>query len=264
VTSIGFIGGGKMAEAIVKGLLSSKVVDSNDIRVADPDPARRRYLLENYGIAAEEDNGKAADGSQVVVLAVKPQILPDVVTGIKLRKDQLLVSVAAGITLGFLEKSFPGVAAVRVMPNNPALVQAGISGIAAGKKAGPEQVREVEKIFGAVGEVVRVEEKHMDAVTGLSGSGPAFIYLVIEALAQAGVELGLEVPVAEKLAVQTVLGAGRTMQETGKSAQELREMVTSPGGTTLAGLEVLKNKKFAAVLMEAVRAAAERSRELSR
>jgi pyrroline-5-carboxylate reductase len=264
VTSIGFIGGGKMAEAIIKGILSSKAVAASDIHVSDIDVERRDHLLRTYAVSAQADNQKVVDLSEVVVLAVKPQVLPEVIKGLKVAKNKLLVSIAAGITVGFLEKALPGVPVVRTMPNNPALVGAGITAIASGKLVTRGSLLIIKDIFAAIGEVVMVEEKNMDAVTGLSGSGPAYVYLMIEALTEAGKKLGIDQKSAEKLAVETVLGAAKTMKETGKSAQELREMVTSPGGTTEEGLRVLKEKKFAETLVEAVKAAAEKSKKLSR
>lgn len=252
-----------MAEAIIKGLLSSKIVSESEVRVSDVDADRRRHLSEIYFISAEIDNQKVASLSEVVILAVKPQVLPEIIKGIEIRKDQLLISIAAGITLDFLEKAFPDVPIIRVMPNNPALVGAGITAITLGKRASRQHREQAKKIFGAVGEVVEIEEKFMDAVTGLSGSGPAFVYLVVEALVEAGKKLGIDKVIAEKLAIHTVLGAAKTMLETGKSAKELRDMVASPGGTTIEGLNVLEGRKFADALIEAVQAAAEKSKKLS-
>ena len=263
MTRIGFIGGGKMAEALVKGLLSSKLVKHSDVHVFDADPGRRKYLGEAYSVSIENGNQEAANASEVVVLAVKPQVLPEGVQGIKIGGSKLLISIAAGITIEFLEKAFPGVPLVRAMPNNPALVGAGITAIASGKLATRDSLLVTKEIFAAIGEVVMVEEKDMDAVTGLSGSGPAYVYLMIEALAEAGKKLGIDRESAERLAVETVLGAARTMKETGKSAKELREMVTSPGGTTIEGLKVLEKRKFAEAVVEAVKAAAEKSKKLS-
>ena len=266
MTRIGFIGGGKMAEALIKGLLSS--FKPEEISVYDIDKERIRYIDANYHVVTYatvpgcNDNQGIVDFSDIVVLAIKPQLVPGIIKELRVPANKLLISIAAGITLGSLEKAFPGVPIVRVMPNNPALVGAGIAAIALGKSAKKEHGELANKIFKSVGEVIMVEEKNMDAVTGLSGSGPAYVYLMIEALASAGEELGIAKKEAEKLAVQTVLGAAKTMQETGKSAKELREMVTSPGGTTVEGLKVLEKRKFSEAIVSAVKAAAEKSKKL--
>lgn len=252
-----------MTEALIKGLLSSKIISVPEIEVSDIDSNRRKYLENKFLISTCNDNQRVASLSDVVILAVKPQVLPEVVKKIEIRENQLLISIAAGVRLSFLEKSFSGIPIVRVMPNNPALVQAGVSAISLGKRAKKKHYALAQKIFSAVGEVVEVEEKLMDAVTGLSGSGPAFIYLAIEAMIEAGKKLGMTKSISEKLAVQTVLGSAKTMLVTGKSAAELRKMVTSPGGTTIEGLKVLEKNKFKDTLIKAIIAASEKSRVLS-
>jgi len=261
VTKIGFIGGGKMAEAIIKGLNAAK--SDWEIHVSDPDPARREHLHDLYSVKSHVNNEQLVELVDVIVLSIKPQMFLSVVEDLTVKPDQLVISIAAGITIGFLENAFPQAPVIRVMPNNPALVRAGISAFTLGHKASKSHQAQVEKIFGAVGEVVQVEEKLMDAVTGLSGSGPAYVYLMIEALAAAGCELGLTQDVAEKLAAHTVFGAAQTLLKTEHSAAELRAMVTSPGGTTLEGLKVLEDKKFFHSLVAAVKAAAARSQQLS-
>jgi pyrroline-5-carboxylate reductase len=264
VSTVGLIGGGKMAEALIKGLISSKLFSEQDIAVSEIDPKRQDHLKNTFAsIEITNDNQKVAEAG-VVILAVKPQVLPNVVKDLSIAENQLVVSIAAGITLGSLEKAFPKVPVVRAMPNNPALVGAGITALSLGKVAQAAHGELAKKIFSSVGEVIMVEEKNMDAVTGLSGSGPAYVYLMIEAMTEAGRELGIEAKDAEKLAVQTVLGSAQTMQASGKSAKELREMVTSPGGTTLEGLKVLEKKKFVEAVKAAVKAAAERSKKLSK
>ena len=265
-----------MAEAIIKGILESKISFAPEIRisgipVSDIDEKRLKGLKQNILVLDKKhlvntytDNKQVAKLSEIVLLAVKPQNMGKVVDEIEIDEGKLVISIAAGITINFLEKAFPNIAIIRAMPNNPASIGAGITAIAKGKKVKQEQFKQAWKIFGSVGEVVEVEEDLMDAVTGLSGSGPAFVYSVIEALAKAGKKLGIEQKTAQKLAVETVLGAARTMKETGKSPKELREMVASPGGTTIEGLKVLEKKKFAEALVEAVIAAAKKSEELSR
>lgn len=271
MTRIGFIGGGKMAEALIEGLLSSKSFNLKEIVYFDVDAQRVDYISKKYRAKVTSpaevrnlnDNNKVVSFSDVVILAVKPQVVPEVIKGLSFPREKLLISIAAGITIGFLEKAFPGVPVIRTMPNNPALVGAGVTAVALGSSASEEHRTLAEKIFRSVGEVVMVEEKDMDAVTGLSGSGPAFIYLVIDALAEAGKKLGLKGQAAEKLAIETALGAAKTMKETGKSAKELIDMVSSPGGTTIEGLKVLEKKKVREALAEAVHAASQKSKKLS-
>ena len=248
-----------MAEAIIKGLLSSKF----QITVSEIAAPRRAYLKKTFSQIELIDNNQKAVEAEVVVLAVKPQDIPQVIAQLKIAPTSLVISIAAGVTIRFLEKAFANCAVVRAMPNNPALIGAGITALAKGKRVKPEQFELAAKIFKTVGEVVIVAEKDMDTVTGLSGSGPAYVYLMIEALAEAGERLGLPTAEAQKLARQTVFGSAKTMLETGKSARELKEMVTSPGGTTIEGLKVLEKKKFVEAVIEAVQAAAARSKKLS-
>ncbi len=252
-----------MAEAIIKGLLSSKIVAGSDIHVSDVDEKRLGLLKSTLSVSVYSDNNRVAKSSEIIILSVKPQNMAKVVKEIEVDEGKLVISIAAGITLEFLEKAFPGKAVVRAMPNNPALVGAGITALAKGKDVSAGQFEQAKKIFKSVGEVVEIEEKLMDAVTGLSGSGPAYVYLMIESLTEAGVSLGLDEKAAQELAVQTVLGAAKTMAETNKSAQELKEMVTSPGGTTIEGLKVLEKFKFKQAIIEAVKAAAKKSKKLS-
>ena len=277
MTQIGFIGGGKMAEALLKGILSERISTESQLRISDIfvseiSKDRLQYLKENKNIAVLDnekilhlysDNQQVAKLSEVVILAVKPQDIDKVVEEIEIDKGKLVISIAAGITLGYLQESLPNAAVIRSMPNNPALVSAGITAFAPGKNVSQEQLNLAKRLFETVGEVIEVKEELMDAVTGLSGSGPAYVYLMIEALAEAGEKLGLGKQEAEKLAVETVLGAAKTAKETGKPAKELREMVASPGGTTREGLKVLEERKFSEALIEAVKAAAAKSKKLS-
>lgn len=267
-----------MAEAIIKGILKSKISYAPEIRisnisVSDIDENRRKYLeqnilpLEKDLINVNPNNRAVAKLSEIIILAVKPQNMKQVINELDISEGALVISIAAGITLAFLEKAFPNKAVIRAMPNNPALAGAGMTALAIGKNVSTVQVGLAKKIFGAVGEVIEVKERLMDAVTGLSGSGPAFVYLVIEAMTEAGEKLGIHKEVAEKLAIQTVLGsaqAANDMLKKGKSAKELREMVTSPGGTTIEGLKILERRKFAKALIEAVAAAAKKAKVLAK
>jgi len=252
-----------MAEALIAGIIKAKVVSPKAIAASDILPARLSYLKKTYKINTAAGNQKTADNADIVILAVKPQVLAEVGSQLRVKNSALIVSIAAGVGLGKLQNLFPNNPVVRVMPNNPALVGAGISAISAGEKVMEADLKKVEQIFRSVGEVVDIEEKLMDAVTGLSGSGPAFIYFIVEAMVEAGEKLGLNKAVAEKLAVTTVLGSAQTLLKTKKSPRELREMVTSPGGTTLSGLRVLEERRAAEALTDAVIMAAKRAAELS-
>jgi pyrroline-5-carboxylate reductase len=260
---IGFLGGGKMAEALIAGLgRSSKVI------VSDVDPKRLRLLKSKYKVATTNSNAEVFTAADVIVLAVKPQNVAEALEGLKGTRDEgrrtkLVISIAAGIPISYLQKKLPGCQIIRTMPNNPALVGQGITAIAKGTRVGGRGTKIARKIFAAVGEVIEVPEKWLDAVTGLSGSGPAFVYLIMEALTEGGVAQGLPFAVAEKLAIQTVIGAAQTAKQTVHSMKELRQMVTSPGGTTIEGLAVLEKFRLVAALSGAVRAAARKAGVLS-
>lgn len=262
---IGFVGAGAMAEALLKGMLTSGLFVRGDILAADVNPARLQYLTEKYGIKTVPENKDVIRDSDIVVLAVKPAVIPSLLneTGPLARAGQLFISVAAGISTGLIESYFPlPVPVIRVMPNTPCLVGAGASAYTPGSNAGEEHARLAEILLSAAGIAVQVPEHMMDAVTGLSGSGPAYVFTIIEALADAGVRAGLTRDTAVKLAAQTLMGAAKMVQETGEHPARLRDMVTTPGGTTIAGLHVLETGRLRATLMDAVMAAASRSREL--
>jgi len=260
VTRLVIVGGGRMGEALVAGLLDGGWSDASDLAVAEAVPARRAFLTERFPGIEVTDRPVVADGA---VLAVKPA---DVTAACEALKGVgRVLSIAAGVPLSSLEAALePGTAVVRAMPNTPALVGAGAAAIAAGSAAGPEDLAWAESILEAVGTVVQVPEAALDAVTGLSGSGPAYVFLVAEALVEAGVLNGLSRDVSVQLASQTLLGAGRLLGESGQTAAELRANVTSPGGTTAAGLRVLEQRAVRAAVLDAVTAATERSRELGR
>jgi pyrroline-5-carboxylate reductase len=244
-------------------LAGGKVLRENLISY-DPDPARQAQM-EALGVAAALDNPEVMH-SPVVVLAVKPQVLPAVLAGVKefARPWHLIISIAAGVSLEVLEGAFPGSRVIRVMPNTPTLVGAGMAALAPGSGVTPEDLALALDLFGAVGQAVVVEERLMDAVTGLSGSGPAFVAVFIEALADGGVKMGLPRPLALTLATQTVLGTARLCHEEQLHPALLKDLVTSPGGTTIAGLHALESRGFRGAVMDAVTAAAERSKELGK
>ena len=262
-----FIGGGNMAEALLKGLLSGLHIPATQVTATDVVPERLKYLETTYGIQTSTDNLRAVQDHDVIILAVKPQILPGVVASFasQVSRDKLVISIAAGITLQSLQEGLgQDCRVVRVMPNSPALVLAGAAGISPGAAATPQDIALVEQIFNAVGRAVVVSDDMMDAVTGLSGSGPAFVFALIEALSDGGVLVGLTRPMATNLAAQTVLGAAKMVLETGLHPGELKDMVTSPAGTTVAGMHALESGGMRGIMMEAVRRATARSEELGR
>ena len=264
---VGFIGGGNMAEALVAGLLSSQACSASDVRVCDLADARRAHLTTRYGVTCDADSGAVATWAELLVLAVKPQVMARVLTKLRpeLSAEVTVVSVAAGVVIASLEEQLaPGTAVVRAMPNAPAMVAAGATAVAPGSHAGEVDMLMAEALFGAVGRCVRVEERLLDAVTGLSGSGPAYIMVVIDALADGGVKMGLPRAIAQQLASQTVFGAARMQLETGEHPAALKDRVTSPGGTTIAGLAALESGGLRSALIEAVEAATRRSSELGK
>jgi pyrroline-5-carboxylate reductase len=262
---LGFLGGGNMAAALIKGLLHGKVVPPERILVSDVKAERLEQLHAAHGIRTTLDNHALLRESDVVVLAVKPQVIDRVLSeiGADVRGDQLVVSVAAGVPVEALEGRLPaGARVVRAMPNTPATVQAGATAIAGGAHAVADDLRVARELFEAVGRVVELEEGLLDAVTGLSGSGPAYVMLIIEALADGGVKVGLHRDTALLLAAQTVYGSARLLLETGEHPGRLKDMVTSPGGTAIAGLHTLESGALRKTLIDAVECATKRSAEL--
>jgi pyrroline-5-carboxylate reductase len=266
--TIGFLGGGNMGEALIKGLLSASLLTPGSIHVFDTVPARMEHLASLYSVRAASGIGDLAEKSAVIVLAVKPQVMPEVLKQLREYTDarrHLVVSIAAGIPLSALMAGLPdGVPIVRVMPNTPALVLKGASALSRGIAVSDGQMKLCFAIFQAVGTAVEVDEKWMDAVTGLSGSGPAYVLLAIEALTDGGVLMGIPRNIARELAVQTFLGTAAMVAETGKHPAELKDMITSPGGTTITGLKILEKKSVRGAFMKAVEAAALRSKELGK
>ncbi|MGD8317682.1 MAG: pyrroline-5-carboxylate reductase [Myxococcales bacterium] len=263
--TIGFIGAGNMASAIIRGLVNTGTLGAERILAADPDAERLQRLESEIGIRVSADNAHVVRESDVVVLATKPQTFPQVlpVVSAALTADTLVISIAAGISTRLIERAFPrGMRVVRTMPNTPALVGAGATAIAGGKHATDADLDLAQTLFQSVGIAVRVPEAQIDAVTGLSGSGPAYVFAMIEALRDAGAAEGLPEDTALRLAAQTVLGAARLLLEEREPPEVLRQRVTSPGGTTRAGLDALDAAGFADGLRAAVRAATRRSVEL--
>ena len=265
--TIVFVGAGNMAGALIRGLIGTGTVPADRIIAADPDQDRLRALEAELEIRVTSDNAEAVKDATVVVLAIKPQVFAQVLPGLSgaLPADALLISIAAGISTRIIERSFPdGSRVVRTMPNTPALVGAGASAIAGGTHATDDDLELTETLFRSVGIAVRVPEKQIDAVTGLSGSGPAYVFAMIEALRHAGAREGLPEETALQLAAQTVFGAARLLLDEKEAPEVLRDRVTSPGGTTRAGLDALAAAGFADAIMGAVRAATRRSVELGK
>ncbi len=264
---IAVLGGGNMAEALIKGLLASGTVKPDHILVMDVSPDRLALLKKTYNILPRQSNADAAREAGVIILSVKPQVISKVLADIAAVVDdtKLVVSIAAGIAIELIEKALSNKArVVRVMPNAPALVLAGAAAISGGKNATNDDLALTQGVFNSVGRAVLVEEKLMDAVTGLSGSGPAYMFLVLDALSDAGVKMGLPRPLALELAAQTMYGSAKMVLETREHPGKLRDMVTSPGGTTIEGLHALEKGRLRATLMNAVEAATARSKELGK
>lgn len=262
---IGFIGGGNMAGALIRGLLTSHVVEPSAVRASDIHEERRVELMTKYAIETTDDNAAVADWADVIVIAVKPQIVDRVLgpLGEGLREGDLVVSIAAGVPIESIEARLPpGTRVVRTMPNTAAIALAGATAIAPGTHAAKGDIEIAKALFSAVGRTVVLDESLLDAVTGLSGSGPAYVMLMIEALADGGVKVGLGRDVALLLAAQTVYGAAKLQLETGEHPGRLKDMVTSPGGTAIAGLHTLEAGGLRRTLIDAVEAAATRSAQL--
>lgn len=263
---IGFIGTGKMGEALIRGILQARLVPSGNIYAGDMDLAKLKALEKELKINTCKENHGVVVNSDIIIIAVKPQIVPEVLNEIKSSiKNQLIISIAAGVTIDTYEKNLPhGTKVVRVMPNIAATVEEAASAISPGSAVSKEDMAIAGSILNAIGRTVTVQENLMDAVTGLSGSGPAYIFMIIEALADGGVHEGLDRNTAKLLAAQTVLGAAKMVLETGSHTGELKDMVTSPGGTTIRGLRVMEEHGVRIAMMNAVIAACERSKELGK
>ena len=264
MTNIAVLGGGQIGEALVSGLVASGQ-EATNITVTNRSSSRSEELADKYGVTTTSDNQAAVKDADVVFACVKPYMIIDMFdeVGGSLPTDAVVVSMAAGLKLADMQKALPEVTAfVRVMPNTPMLVGKGMNACAAGDNVSDEQLQKVEELLRAVGEVVTVEEKDMDAVTALSGSSPAYYFLVTEALVDAGVQLGLKRDVAEKLASQAAAGAGAMLTESGKDPATLRANVSSPGGTTVHALRELEESGIRGAFFRAAQACADRSQEL--
>jgi pyrroline-5-carboxylate reductase len=264
-SKIGFLGAGKMATALAKGFVNVEMVFPREITAADPFDTARKHFADETGANIAASNREVADSAKVLILATKPDQVGAVLAEISgaFTKKHLLISIAAGVTIARLEGGLPaGARVIRVMPNTPALVGAGASAFALGKSATAADGELAQKLLSAVGLALPVKESLLDAVTGLSGSGPAYVYQFIEALSDGGVAAGLPRDIATRLAAQTVLGGAKMVLETGQHPGTLKDQVTSPGGTTIEGLHELEKGRLRGVVMSAVRAATEKSKKL--
>ena len=277
--TIGFLGAGNMGEAFIGALIRSKLSDPAMISVSDILKERLKSMEKTYGVAVTTDNSKLYSESDVVIMAVKPQQTAELLAQIAEKENapfprkKLFISIAAGIPIGKIEKFlYPPLEEkdrkklpiIRVMPNTPALVLAGISGMSANRNADAEDIQITKKILGALGDVIEFKESDLDAVTALSGSGPAYVFYLIESMIAGGIANGLNTPEAEHLTLKTLEGAVRLIQERSESPEDLRRKVTSPGGTTEAAVQVLDEHQVKESIVAAITAATRRSRELSR
>jgi pyrroline-5-carboxylate reductase len=264
---IGFLGAGKMATALARGFIRAELAAPREIMASDPADSARRHFTEETDAKATASNAEVAKFAEVLVLATKPDqvaaALTEIHNALKSKKNYLVMSIAAGVTISKLEGALPaGARVIRVMPNTPALIGEAACAFALGKNAAATDGELAKKFLSAVGVAFQVKESLLDAVTGLSGSGPAYVYQFIEALSDGGVASGLPRDIATRLAAQTVLGAARMVLETGQHPGALKDQVTSPGGTTIEGLHELEKGKLRATVMSAVRAATEKSKKL--
>jgi pyrroline-5-carboxylate reductase len=262
---IGIIGGGNMGEALIAGITQSGLLNSGEILFFEPRSDRKEFLQKKFGVSPTTSNQDLVNHASTLILAVKPQSVPEVLLEIapRMTSHHFLISICAGVSIDYIQSFFPDpIRMVRAMPNTPALIQKGATALAPSPAAKGEDLSAAEAIFQAVGITAVVKESQMDAVTGLSGSGPAYIFAVIEALAAGGVKEGLAQDIALALTTQTVLGAAHLIQATGSHPATLRDQVCTPGGTTMAGLYAMEEGGFRLALMNAVIAATQRSKEL--
>lgn len=262
---IGFVGGSKMTEALCKGIIKAGLSNSNNMIISDVLAERCRLLNEEIGAQTTQNNHDITTFADIIILAVKPQIIGEVLKDIKndITPRHLIISIAAGIPLHFIESKLQeNVRVIRVMPNTPCLISSSATAFALGNHATEGDGELAYNIFNAVGKVFRLEEKYLDAVTGLSGSGPAYVYMFIEALSDGGVKMGLPREIATALAAQTVLGAAKMVLETGQHPAQLKDAVTSPGGTTIEGISKLEDGGLRAAIINAVESATLKSKKL--
>lgn len=260
--NIGFLGAGAMGEALIRGILQAGLVQPGQIKVYDIRTSRLNELEEHYGLETVSGREELMAVADIIILAIKPQNLAEALTGLSATRDKLIISIVAGVSLSRLAEFLGDVPMVRVVPNTPALVGEGVSALAASARVDKDALEKALAIFRSVGAAMVLPEEQLNAVTGLSGSGPAYVYMIIEALADGGVRQGLARPVALELAARTLLGSARMVLATGEHPGVLKDKVTSPAGTTIAGLAVLEDRGVRGALIRAVEAATLRAGEL--
>lgn len=263
---IGFIGSGKMANAIIKGIIDSKFCNDKDIVVSDLNKEALSSAQKDFGITPVDSNICVANQCDILILAVKPFVLKDVLTEIKpfINKNKLIISIAAGISIATIQEIVGEIPIIRVMPNTPALVNEGMSAICKGDFAKEQDTNLALDIFKSVGKVVELDEKYIDIVTGISGSGPAFYYYIINEIAKAGEKLGLDYQTCLKLSAQTAYGAAKMVMETGVTPEQLIINVTTPGGTTEVGNNILKDSNISDILYDTIKGTMEKSKALGK
>lgn len=264
---ISFVGGGAMGEAMLSAVLSKGLATPRDVCVSDIKPERLQYLEQKYGVAATESNKEAVGKGEIIVLAIKPQNLAEIMADIKghFKPGQLVISIIAGARIGTLRSGLNHKAVVRVMPNTPAQIGEGMSVWTTTPEVTEAQKRSARAILGSMGKEINVDdEKYLDMVTAISGSGPAYFFLFVEALVEAAVQIGLSRDVAEQLALQTFVGSAQLLKKSGKSPAELRKQVTSPGGTTAAAIAQFEKGGFHKLVLKAVMAVYNRAKELGK
>ena len=265
IKKLALIGTGKLGEGLLSGMLGSQMVPVGRVEATVAHQPRADYLAEKYGVKAHTDNARAVSGADLVLISLKPQQVKGFLHTVrkKLRKDALIISAAASVTTSLIERELGHAArVVRAMPNTPCLIRQGMTALAAGRHATPDDIKLAEEIFNSMGRTVVVDEKHMDAITGLSASGPAYVFMIIESLAEGGVKLGLPRELSTELSAQTLLGASALVLHTGEHPAKLKDIVTTPAGCTIDGLIELEEGGLRVTLIKAVVRAAERARQL--
>lgn len=266
MNNIGFIGGGKMASAIMKGIINSGYFKKENIFVADKNPDALKSLQNNYGVNTSQSNIDVAKNADILLFAVKPFVLRDVLTELKpyINKSHIILSIAAGISINTIEEITGTVPVIRIMPNTPALVNEGMSAICKGTYAKDEHTQIAKNIFNCVGKVIEADEKYIDIITAISGSGPAFYYYIIDEIAKAGQKLGLDYDTCLKLSAQTAYGSAKMIMESGINPEQLIINVTTPGGCTAVGNDVLKENNISTILFDTIDKTAKKAFELGK
>lgn len=266
MNNIGFIGGGKMACAIMQGIINSGYCSKSNIYVSDKNETALEYLKNSFGVNTSQNNQEVVNKADIILFAVKPFVLCDVLKEIKpyLKENQLILSIAAGISISTIESFAGKVPVVRIMPNTPALVNEGMSAVCKGTFANENHIKIASDIFKSVGKVIESEEKYIDIITAISGSGPAFYYYIIDEIAKAGEKLGLDYETCLKLSAQTAFGSAKMVMNSGINPQQLIINVTTPGGCTAVGNDILKENKISDILFDTIEKTAQKAFELGK